>query len=286
MSAPKTSPSKGLTDLNAASLHEAARAYASMGWPIIPLWPRDKRPANKNGLASPLETLDQIDEWWSKRPDLNIALRTGDVFDVLDLDGKQGMESLQFYLIQWQIDHGQPLTQYRHPGPIAKTGKGAHLLFQPTGGRNFANKHPGLDFRGQRGYIVAPPSIHPNGHRYIWHRDGELPPAPDWLIDLLTPTRQHTGTRLVPPENQQPIVKVYSEKYGINTLTPVGTRYVTNCIFGTHRDSTPSLVFYPENNSFYCFGCNEWGDTIDLSNFIKSATPPSVVREAREERTA
>jgi hypothetical protein len=45
---------------------------------------------------------------------------------------------------------------------------------------------PGLDVRADGGYVVAPPSIHPNGRRYTWSVDSAEAPAtaPEWLIRL------------------------------------------------------------------------------------------------------
>jgi hypothetical protein len=50
----------------------------------------------------------------------------------------------------------------------------------------------GVDFRGQRGYVVAPPSVHPDGHQYrrINALHDELAPAPHWFIQLLFPERR------------------------------------------------------------------------------------------------
>lgn len=47
----------------------------------------------------------------------------------------------------------------------------------------------------------------------------------------------------------------------INSLLPF-KHNKTNCIW--HKEKTPSLNYYPENNNVYCFGCNKYGDVIDV----------------------
>ncbi|MPZ50834.1 MAG: toprim domain-containing protein [Dehalococcoidia bacterium] len=41
-----------------------------------------------------------------------------------------------------------------------------------------------------------------------------------------------------------------------------GRRLVGHCPF--HRDGEPSLVVYPDNQSYFCFGCGAGGDVIDF----------------------
>ena len=58
---------------------------------------------------------------------------------------------------------------------------------------------PGVDVRGDGGFVVAPPSQHANGKRYAWAEGGGPPAlekAPDWLVELLT----------APPEKPHPAV--------------------------------------------------------------------------------
>ena len=45
-------------------------------------------------------------------------------------------------------------------------------------------------------------------------------------------------------------------------LKMYGGRYKTICPF--HKDSEPSMVFYPETQSAYCFGCGMYGNSISL----------------------
>ena len=106
-----------------------------------------------------------VGEWWRRWPHANLGLVTGRRFDVLDLDGDQGVEALRAVL---SIDPTE------HPGPVARTGGGGwHLLYAPTGLGNRVKLLPGVDWRGRDGLIVAPPSQHASGHRYT------LGPAPD-----------------------------------------------------------------------------------------------------------
>ncbi len=45
-------------------------------------------------------------------------------------------------------------------------------------------------------------------------------------------------------------------------LRSAGRRLVGSCPF--HRDGRPSLVVYPANQSYFCFGCGAGGDVIDF----------------------
>lgn len=266
--------SDSLVDLNSGDLVNAMLAYVERGWPVLPLTPREKRPFGRlvpNGLNDATTDALKALMWWREEPEANIGLRTGVEFDVLDLDGPAALESLK------SIAPG-----YKHEGPVAATGKGYHLLFVPTGARNAAAKLPGIDFRGQSGYIVAPPSVHPNGHLYQWRKDGPLPEPTEWLDQLVTKPRQPRQGPGIDPADQQNIVWLFMNLLGnIRTLEAVGSRFHTSCIFPDHEDSTPSFVLYPDNNSFYCFGCEEWGDSLDLErSFREGLVPPSSWRAA------
>jgi Bifunctional DNA primase/polymerase, N-terminal len=164
-----------LGDLDCA---QAAAVYAALGFPVIPM--HTARPGGGCSCADPacsgpgkhprlhgwprLAAVDVavVGEWWRRWPQANLALATGRRFDVLDLDGDQGVETLGAAL---SIDPAE------HPGPGARTGGGGwHLLYAPSGLGNRVKLLPGVDWRGHDGLIVAPPSRHVSGHRYRWVR--------------------------------------------------------------------------------------------------------------------
>ena len=63
-------------------------------------------------------------------------------------------------------------------------------------------------------------------------------------------------------------------------LTRTGSKLKCKCPF--HPDSTPSCVLYPENNSFYCFGCHVGGSVITFVQNIESLSFPEAVKMLAE----
>lgn len=73
---------------------------------------------------------------------------------------------------------------------VATGGNGWHLHYAHPGGTTAAKLtgHPGVDLKGDRGYVVAPPSIHPGtGRPYRWVRDGPVSEMPPPLVAACRP---------------------------------------------------------------------------------------------------
>lgn len=281
-----TSPSDPGLDLSAA-----AQFYAERGWPVFPLVPRDKRPLTTNGFKAASTDPDIVKAWWQHWPNANIGIATGFAFDVLDVDGQVGVDFLKV----WWERRG---ITYAHTGPVVSTGKGWHYLFATTGFRSGANlggdaEHPSrIDFRGVGGYVVAPPSIHPLGHRYAFRRgpDSPLPEAPGWLADLVADQNRGdalpgaTKTLLIRADHrpyleslrailpdqlprgirtklERPDILQVAEEIGLQIKRRGRIHYVC-CPY--HHEKTPSMALYVADNTFHCFGCQVHGDSIDL----------------------
>jgi len=160
-----------------------AREYMAMGWPVFPV--QGKIPVTQNGVKDASTDDTQADLWWTA-PGRGIGLATGHPSGVwvLDLDGQEGADEL----VRLQEIHGDL------PKTIgAKTGRGWHLYWAMPGVdvRNSAGKvGPKIDVRGTGGYVVMPPSPHPDGGTYEWlpgRSPADISPvqAPEWLMALV-----------------------------------------------------------------------------------------------------
>jgi hypothetical protein len=167
----------------------AALAYAQpFEFAAFPVAPHSKIPASEHGCLDATRDRDRIREWWKGRPDANIGIATGDGFVVLDVDfDGGGAESLAALEAQHE-----PLP---HAPTVETPGPGLHIYLRVPRSIEIRNSAGvlgrGLDIRGRGGYVVAPPSIHPNGGRYVWKSSAHiknivLPDAPDWLLRLIS----------------------------------------------------------------------------------------------------
>jgi hypothetical protein len=188
-------------------LRDAALAYATREFRVLPLHhpiqaggrkrpgsvgcscgnpgcgPVGKHPRTRNGLHDATANPDQLARWWQRWPQANIGLVTGELADVLDVDGPAGRAAVR----AWATQH-----QLRLAGPLMRTGSGWHHYLAATGTGNRAALLEYVDWRGRGGYVVAPPSLHVSGTSYRWLRPLtiDLPAAPYQLRNLLGPVQR------------------------------------------------------------------------------------------------
>lgn len=182
---PPPPPPPGKRPRPTSLLGKAALSYAEKGYRVFPLEPKGKTPRTEHGVKDATTDLERVAAWWRQMPDANIGIATGQGLLVLDIDGAEGEASLAEL-----TDLYGPLP----PTPTQKTGKGRHYLFKVDGPvKNSASRiGKGIDTRGDGGYIVGGPSIHPNGDAYAWDTDArpsklEAAPCPAWILDALRP---------------------------------------------------------------------------------------------------
>jgi hypothetical protein len=187
--------------MTVTSLRDAAIALAQKGMRVFPILERAKEPAITDNLKRATTDVNWITGWWEKR-NFNIGIATGPDSGiwVLDVDGDEGEATLR----ELEAQHGAlPVTVE------VITGKGRHLYFRWPIGQNIRNIQsrptlPGIDVRGDGGYVLAPPSIHPSGRIYAWSVDSgnSFADAPDWLIELIAKDGDRAYTASTPEQWQ------------------------------------------------------------------------------------
>lgn len=145
---------------------EAALKYAENGWPVFPC-NIQKRPMTQHGFKDATCEAKQIKAWWTRDPEALIGCPTGERTGVwvLDVDLPEGPNTLAAL----EAEHGPlPATLEQRTG-----SGGQHLFFKWIDGREVRNDvkkrlGPGLDVRGEGGYVILPPSGHLRGGTYEW----------------------------------------------------------------------------------------------------------------------
>ena len=141
-----------------SALLAAALDYAAKRLPVFPCVANGKEPAIARGFHAATTNPETIKPLLAQA-DRNIGIPTGSVsgFWVLDVDGDNGEANL-FAL---EAEHGRlPATR-----EVITGGGGRHLWFKYTGPIQSTTSRiaPGVDTRGDGGYVIVPPSIHASG---------------------------------------------------------------------------------------------------------------------------
>lgn len=140
----------------------AALDLAAAGWEVLPL--AGKIPRTEHGVDDATSDLDTVAGWWQRWPSANIGARVPRDFVVIDVDPRNGGGETLVAL----VDRLGPL-------PLTLTavsgrGDGGHhrYFLRPVGAALKARPAAGIDVKTS-GYMVMPPSVHPEtGRRYEW----------------------------------------------------------------------------------------------------------------------
>jgi Bifunctional DNA primase/polymerase, N-terminal len=158
-----------------------ALAYAAAGWPVFPVRPDTPECPGGQGCQCKAPYLGSrgcrgasasprlIRAWWQARPDANLAIATGSPGpDVLDVDVKpDGTGFPAFNRLAAAGLLAGALALVRTPSG------GLHAYYRGTGQPNGKLAKHHLDFRGDGGYVLAPPSrVHGRAYELLSHRPG------------------------------------------------------------------------------------------------------------------
>lgn len=267
-------------------LLEAALGYAGLGIRVLPLRARTKLPQTEHGVLDASDDIDQIRQWWARWPMANVGLACGLTAEgwrlvVIDIDVHNPAEDgIEAWAEMVKVAGGEiPNT----PRSLTPSG-GIHVLLrmdEEVRNSAAANFPAGIDIRGDGGYVVAPPSIHPNGQPYCWEDytgPSELPIAspPDWLAERLTrplPTRDRRtgpaytggdrpGDWLAAEKDWKDLLEANGATYCETRVGPDGESYELWARPGKH-DGPSATVGYKGSNVLKVFTSNWPGLTLD-----------------------
>jgi hypothetical protein len=146
--------------------------------PVFPCRPGGKEPLTPHGHLDASTDPRRIHAWWNAHPNANIGVPTGERSGILalDVDEPASLKALE-------LEHGKLPVTCRH-----STGSGGmHHLYRYPPSRNIRNSAgklaPGIDVRGEGGYIIAPPSSTIGPYRIL--ENLPLTETPVWLLEAL-----------------------------------------------------------------------------------------------------
>lgn len=161
-----------------------ALQYLKRGWNVVPVKYRTKdKPIEWKKYQTQRITEKEVYARFGHGLH-NVAIITGRISDliVLDADVKKHHEAAEYL-------------KHKHVPDTIKnhTHNGIQYVFQYPADLNVTNivalgGVPGIDIRGDGGYIMVAPSMHPEGTQYKWENPKEgslLKTAPEWLLDAI-----------------------------------------------------------------------------------------------------
>jgi len=171
--------------LDITSPLEMALAYARHGWAVLPLHSLvdsrcdcrrtcaspAKHPRTLHGVKDATTDLDKIARWWGMWPQAGVGIATGAVSGIVvfDVDPRHGgLETID-------------KVRKKYPLFLPETARvrtqgmdgGYHLYYAYREGMKLRSPGPGIDIKSDGGYVVAPPSVGPEGP-YRWEVAMEL----------------------------------------------------------------------------------------------------------------
>jgi len=143
--------------VNSNLMLNMAQSYIARGFSIIPIGNNKKPLVEWKAFQSRIVSPEELEKWFKDFPRLNLAIVTGKISNlvVVDIDFRHGSTDELFKDI--------------NTVKVRSGGGGLHYYFKSNEIiPNFNGIKPGIDIRGDGGYIIVPPSRHPSGNSYEW----------------------------------------------------------------------------------------------------------------------
>jgi hypothetical protein len=171
---------------------QAAIELADMGYRVFPCQAGTNIPmAGSHGCLDATRDQNQIEEWWEKHPNANVAVST-DGLCVVDVDPIEEGDARRENLFAQEHNRLEDLLV--SAGASTPRG-GQHFWFKQVAGQDIRNSTSrvaqGVDIRANGGYVMVPPSTRPDGkYEWLWGWELEcspelLAPVPLWLLKLI-----------------------------------------------------------------------------------------------------
>lgn len=168
---------------------DEVKTYLDYGWSILPVKPEEKRPFMTNWLQynHVKASRETVDNWFTHLTGAGVGLVTGKISNIIVLDVENYCKIPLEELLK------------RYPTQmVSQTGSGGyHLFYQyPQNIPKVSNRvgiFDGADLRADGGFIVLPPTLHPNGNRYKWVKQGAPGVFPKELLDMNSKPHNEEG---------------------------------------------------------------------------------------------
>ena len=141
-----------------ASTGEAAMAMASAGIPVFPVAVNGKQPLTRHGFHDATTNHAQIRHWWASTPGANVGMPTGARSGVVVVD-VDVHGTANGYVALDRAERAGLLAGWE--ALVQTPSDGLHAYYPATPGteqRSWQAARAGIDFRGDGGYIIVPPS--------------------------------------------------------------------------------------------------------------------------------
>ena len=226
-----------LRSLQPNAFHAVAYANrdkdGNMGWACFALAPNSKLPLRGSHWIDEATKDKNILAEMFRPENVNVGIRTGEISKlmVVDIDchegGANGHESIRALAKQGFL---LPMGNAKHGvGMVSTPTGGLHLYYAIPPGIKIKNSTgeiaPGIDIRGEGGYVVAPPSKTEKGE-YKWKQyPVRLMTAPEWLAEAAkqTPPPPRPQYRATKPTEEIPPVVAEMLKDRLNRIASAST---------------------------------------------------------------